>query len=371
MIEVFRRINDDWFLSEPLLFAVLCTHKLVENTKMTVKMRVGEMQIEYNSEKLKECLFEEIIDVLKVEIIRIILKHPYQRPPYNAIKKILALSSDVVISANYNTNVKLLSPKDFGLSKKWCFEEYYNFFAKQFNKNNISQLNIPNNLEEISALWKEDNLAEININALIRKTQKTNSWGSLSRDMVEMIKASLIVRIDYRKILRSFRSSLISSKRKLTRMRPSRRYGFQYFGSKNDFRTKLLVAIDVSGSVTNEDLQKFFSIVNRFFKYGIKQIDVIQFDNKIKGDVILFRNAVKQIAVKGRGRTDFQPIFDYICDNPFYDGLLIFTDGFASKPILKQKVKTKILWILNNERNYNNHKNWIEKLPKSRAVWIP
>ncbi|MBS9766076.1 MAG: hypothetical protein KGV44_00885 [Flavobacteriaceae bacterium] len=374
MIEKFRQINDDWFLSEPLLFAVLCTHKLVENNQMTARMRVGKMQIEYNSEKLKKCTLEEVTDILKIEIIRIILKHPYQRQPYNPIKKALAISSDIVISANYKTNEKLFSAQDFELSAEGSFEEYYTFFANYFTPDSKLPLRLSKSsreLESLSALWIEDNLAEIGINDLIKQAQITNSWGSLSQDIVAMIEASLSVKMDYRKILNSFRASVISSKRNLTRMRPSRRYGFECLGSKNDFATQLLVAIDVSGSVTDSDLQKFFSVVNRFFKYGIKQIDVIQFDCEIKGDVIPFENAEKQIAIKGRGGTDFQPIFNYICNNSTYDGLLIFTDGFAPKPILKQKIQTKILWVLNDERNYNSHKNWIENMPKSRAVWIP
>ncbi len=371
MIEKFRQINDDWFLSEPLLFAVLCTHKLVENTKMSVQMRVGKMQIEYNSEKLKTCTLEEVMNILKIEMIRIILKHPYQRQPYNPIKKILAMSSDITISANYTTSVKLLSPQDFRLPEEWCFEEYYHFFAEQFSGENYPLQNIPNNCDEIAVLWEEDYLVENNINELIQQAQTLNSWGSLSGNLVATIEASLIVKMDYRKILNNFRASVISSQRKLTRMRPSRRYGFQFMGNKSDFTTKLLVAIDVSGSVTEKDLQNFFSVVNRFFKYGMKQIDVIQFDTEIKSELQSLKKVKKLIKIKGRGGTNFQPVFDYVCKNPTYDGLLVFTDGFAPKPTLQQRLRTKILWVLDSKQNYNNHKSWIEEIPKSKAVWIP
>ncbi len=440
MKELFGKISDDWFLSEPLLFSVLCTHKLVEKTKgLSVPMRSGKMRIEYNTELLKEYSYEGIKEFLKFEIIRIILKHPYQRKPFNAHYGLLSSSSNFTIGENLNNHLYQRA-QDVGFPPNLSFEEYYKLGLEVIqnsdkqtdgskcpkqgeNKENTDNfdddsLKIENNnttekpqesegdlkntddsdesieeqayenqeeqsgnnkldqltsseLEKLSALWEEDNLAESNINELIKYAQETNSWGSLSGNVVAMIEASLIIKIDYRKILNSFRASVISSQRKLTRMYPSRRYGFQFMGSKSDFSTKLLMAIDVSGSVTDEDLQNFFSVVNRFFKYGIKEIDVIQFDIEIKGELQPFKKAQKTIKIKGRGFTNFQPIFDYICDNPTYDGLLIFTDGGAPSPTLKRKIRTKILWVLDNEHNYNFHKHWIKKIPKSKAVWIP
>ncbi len=368
MKELFGKISDDWFLSEPLLFSVLCTHKLVEKTKgLPIPMRSGKMKVEYNTKILKEYSYEEIKEFLKFEIIRIILKHPYQRKPFNAHYGLLSSSSNFTIGENLNNNLYQRA-KDVGFPPNLSFEEYYKLgleviknsnnqtkgtkFPKQgengkewddenvksddnnseetsnseekqsFQKNEDDLKTINNSdenleergnenqeeksennqlaqltsleLEKLSTLWEEDNLAESNINELIKNAQATNLWGSLSKNIVEMIEASLIIKMDYRKILNSFRASVISSQRKLTRMYPSRRYGFLFMGSKSNFSTKLLMAIDVSGSVTDKDLQNFFSVVNRFFKYGIKEIDVIQFDTEIKGELQPFKKAQKQ-----------------------------------------------------------------------------
>lgn len=65
-------------------------------------------------------------------------------------------------------------------------------------------------------------------------------------------------RIDYRKVLKSFRASIICDKRKLTRLRPSRRFDFECMGSNYDFCTKLLLAVDTSGSISNRELENFF-----------------------------------------------------------------------------------------------------------------
>ncbi len=390
MEDFFRKINDYWFLTEPLLFPVLCTHRLVKNNKLSIPMRTGEMRIEYNPAILQQHKFEEVQELLKIEMIRVVLKHPYQRQPYKADKTALGISSMVTIAENYDSFLPLPEPKDFDIPSNLSFEEYYKIFFELLKNMQCSCTNAGSNSScsnserslkdyysldsdaygELTALWGEDNLGEQMINDFIRQAKENNSWGSLSGNMVDLIEASLIVKLDYRRILNSFRASVLSSQRRLTRMRPSRRYGFQYMGSKREFTTKLLVAVDVSGSVTDEDLQNFFSVVNRFFKYGIQQIDVLQFDVEITGELLSLKKAKKSMKILGRGGTSFQPVFDYVCDNPFYDGLIIFTDGYAPEPVLKRPVSTRILWILDNEDNYNQHQSWIEALPKSHAVWI-
>lgn len=52
----------------------------------------------------------------------------------------------------------------------------------------------------------------------------TTQWGSLPLNMVELIQKAAEGRIDYRNALRAFRSSILSQKRHLTRMYPSRRF---------------------------------------------------------------------------------------------------------------------------------------------------
>lgn len=150
-------------------------------------------------------------------------------------------------------------------------------------------------------------------------------------------------------------------------MRPNRRSGFQHLGSTYEFSTKLLVAVDVSGSIHNSEISQFYSVINRFFKYGVQTIDVVQFDTMV-GKVRTLKKAKKEIDVKGRGGTNVQIVFDYLKENNHYDGLIIFTDGYTGTPKLNFKTRAKILWICNNERNYNRHKEWMLEL--GRACWI-
>lgn len=395
--DIITKIVENWFLTEPLLFGVYCTHKLQINEKISIPFRCGRKLIEYNPQLIKNFDMETISEYLKIEIIRILLKHPYQRMPSFPNFVILSLSSNITIQDNWTTPIKLESPKDFNLPNNLCFEEYY---AKLLDKlqqqlsdfrKKLEDFDFDSNLKaeesdsntfddnfysmlknyQTSELWEENNeIAEI-INAEIERAQSSNSWGSISGNLQQIIEASLIIQMDYRRMLSMFRASIISSKRKLTRMRPNRRYGFSYMGSQNDFTTGLLVGVDVSGSITDMALQQFFSIVNRFFKYGIKTIDVIQFDSEMKEEILSLKKAKKQIKIIGRGGTNFQPAIDYYEQHPMYDGLIMFTDGYADVPKLHRYAE-KILWVLTSKAEYDEFCNkMLNHLPGSKATYIP
>ena len=230
--------------------------------------------------------------------------------------------------------------------------------------------------EESAELWEEDQLAQEQIKDMVRRAQRSEQWGSIGGGLKDEIEAATIVRIDYRTILSGFRASVLSSKRHLTRMIPSRRYGFQYMGSKREFATRLLVAIDVSGSVDDKQVAQALSIINRFFKYGVENVDVIQFDVCLHGDVMPMKKAQKSVHIEGRGGTDFQEAIDYFLENR-YDGLIMITDGYADVPEVPSAFYGNILWMLYDALAYRgggqlaSELEWITKFPKSKYTVLP
>ena len=219
-----------------------------------------------------------------------------------------------------------------------------------------------------SELWDEDEEMTDSVNQQIQKAQKTNQWGSVSGSFQETITASLKIPMDYRRILSQFRASIISQRRKLTRMKPNRRYGFEFMGSQFEPKTHLLVAVDVSGSIGSDDLVHFFSIITRFFTYGVEAVQVLAFDTQIKQEFEL-KKATRNIKITGRGGTDFQCAIDYYEQHPEYQGLIIFTDGYACVP--KIRLKKQILWILTGKQEYDDAYQWINELKLNKATWIP
>ena len=373
--ERIKTISQDWFLTEPLIFAVLCTHALKRNDNMGCDMRCGKGMIEYNPERLEHFDDNQLALRLKAEVVRIILKHPYQRQPYNPRRDVMRLSSDLTLCDNLEgmDTVGLEPPRIFNIPRDQAFEQYYSLMAGQIlqieqdadgdgipidldlpNNATGKSDNLTDNLLEADAgasLWEEDELMTEKVNHEIETAQRCNQWGSLSGDLRALIKSTLVSQQNFRAILSKFRASILSTKRHLTRMRPNRRYGFDAMGSQYAYSTRLLVAVDVSGSVPDEDIRKFLAVINRFFKQGIEQIEVIEFDSKITTEKpIALKQASRDIRVIGRGGTNFQPAIDFYYEHEEYDGLVFLTDGYAPTPKLPDDKRHKPLaWILTTQ----------------------
>jgi predicted metal-dependent peptidase len=359
--------------------------------------------------------------VLQFEVMRMVLKHPYSRRKEN--------HSVAYAASNVTVQEYLKTPLDFPTAQQLFqtdqynrkyFEFYYYKLLEQLDDSMIGQSGMmggfgssmdqsnrsdssqsPNGPSEQSVqsgtstdeqqhassanqtnsmaqytdsaqsgtenteYWDSNEYYANQINDKIETALANNSWGTIPSDVQELILATLKPKLNYREILRSFRASILSVNRVLTRMKPSRRYGFLYMGSRRDFGTKLLFAVDVSGSVGSHDVKKAFSIINQLFKYGIQTVDVVQFDADIKGKPLSLKKAKYRVKVIGRGGTDFQPVVDYIDQNKDYDGLIIFTDGWAPVPSLPKNRRTKILWLFNNEDNYLSMKEKLKPIGRS------
>ena len=371
-IERIKKISEEWFLTEPLLFVAYCSHELCENSELNVPMRTGNRKIEISPQILDKTSDEMLEEYLKIEIFRILLKHPYQRQPPFAQKALLAMASNVTIADVYEVPKVIknqMSGTEYSLPTGLCFEEYYCLLKE--NPSTKTNGTIPNLNAQIAELWEEDDESCCVINELIEVALANNAWGSVPGQMQSLIKAGLKVDMDYRKMLSAFKTSVISSKRYLTRMRPNRRFGFDAMGSRYKLTANLLIAIDVSGSVTDRSISFFLSVLNRFFKYGVEKVDVLQFDANIQGDIKPFKKACKAIEVVGRGGTSFQPAADYYCAHPEYDGLIFFTDGYAKPPVYKTKRPIDVLWVLCSKNAYKDNCRWIRKLKRNRVTYIP
>ena len=364
MQERYSHILEQWFIMEPPLFAVLCIHELAPNTQMSCPLRSGRKRLEYNPDIVNEMSDEALEEALRAEAVRLLLKHPYERRPDGCSQKAMALGSNLVIGDNYShPRFRIETPEEFGLKKGMNYEYYTRKVEEQSgggkgkeSESDSKADRASEKLADLAELWDEDDLTVQMINEVINTTK---SWGSISGDFAELLKSTLKAKINWRNVFAGFRASIISSKRKLTRMKPNRRTGFQNMGSIRRFDTKLLVAVDVSGSISTESLRYFYGVINSAFKYGFESIDVIQFDCGIK----LVQNlskVVREVPVLGRGGTSFQEPIDYAHENG-YDGLLMLTDGYAPEPQIPDGFKAGILWVCENEACLNHHRRWMEK----------
>lgn len=422
--ESIQKIAEYWFLSEPVFFEMLYRHKITANEDISSMIRSGQGRIEYNPYLLGNMPQKYIERLLTIEMIRILLKHPYERQPDGCQPEEQKAGSDMVIAPNYQM-ADLIHPSVLDLPEGMNYEWYVkqimhkredeesgnskyptdsdnsndeetsesdgesngdsaesdedngkssdsedsvrgNEIDKKDNVDddgNSVDADDGDNSDEVSdkdsksgksqipqgdpkkqsasdytGLWEEDDMQICEINETILSS---TNWGSVPAEMVKTIIKSTKGRIMYESILREFYASALSDNRRLTRSRPSRRFGFDQMGSFYKYMPKLIVALDCSGSVGSEELGMYLHTISQFFKYGIEGIDVITFDAAVNEKVQKLKKAKdKKIEVKGRGGTDFQPVVDYICKHPDYDGMMIVTDGYGLVPKAPSFLKT-------------------------------
>lgn len=362
-------IIERWFIQEPALFQVLCSHELAENAQMACPVRSGKRRIEYNPEFLREMTDRGLEEALRTEAVRILLKHPYERRPDGCCQEAIALGSNIVVGDNYQYGAfKIEKPADFELPSGKEYEWYSRKIQEQLpplgggsgeggeGDSDRQGGDSSSRNQALSELWDEDDLTVAMINGII---EGCTSWGSLAGAFAEKLKASTKAKINWRNVFSGFRASILSSRRKLTRMRPNRRTGFENMGSIRRFDTKLLVAVDVSGSISTQSLSYFYGVVNSAFRYGFESVDVIQFDAGVRV-VQNLRKVMRDVLAIGRGGTSFQEPIEYAHENG-YDGLLILTDGYAPEPMIPDNMRCKIIWVCQDKSCYEQHHHWMEK----------
>ena len=231
----------------------------------------------------------------------------------------------------------------------------------QNDKNQNTDINV---LLGPTGLWGEDVIQNQRIESYVVEAIQQKSWGTTPHDIIQQIEIEYKKNYpDCKRILKYLNAKIKQTNRVLTRTKPSRRFGFSQMGSIYKPRpSKLLVFIDSSGSIAPKLLKKFLLTIKSIFSRTIKEIDLFFFDTELKSKEPIKTKVynMHKIDVIGRGGTNFECIFEYIKKNQNkYDGILIFTDGYAPEVNLKYKLRTKLCWII-----YDNEgvQPWMKKI---------
>lgn len=158
--------------------------------------------------------------------------------------------------------------------------------------------------------------------------------------------------VNWQRTLRLFAESKRFSALKNTIHRPSKRYGTTP-GLKIRSRRKLLVAIDTSASVKEDEIQLFFDEIYHLWKRGA-EIYIVECDTQIHKQYVYKGQPAPTIT--GRGGTDFNAAIRFANEQYHPDGLLYFTDGQGDKPEVTSR--QPMLWLISNNRLSADPKQW-------------
>lgn len=155
-------------------------------------------------------------------------------------------------------------------------------------------------------------------------------------------------KISWQSVLKKYVGTISASKRK-TKMRLNRRQPerFDLSGKVDDKILKIIVAIDTSGSVSNQMIGQIFNEIFGILAKRHHEITVIECDSKVRRVYRAQTPADIKKKVLGRGGTLFAPVIDYINNDKYFrDALMIyFTDGFGESEIPKPKTYRN-MWVI-------------------------
>lgn len=356
-------MTEHWFLTEPVLYGVYCLHEQVENAAMPCAVRAGQGRIEYNPLVLNQKTYREVEQLFRIELIRLLLKHPYERRPERCSGEVISLGSDITIGDNYcfvrsKEKLPLQTPEAYHLPLGQSYEYYCHELSQQKeNEDNRDEENHSramadgdtNERKAQSALWQEDERRAEQINLLI---EHTDDWGQMPSEVVERIRQSMAPRLQREQVWAGFRSSVVATGRVLTRMRPNRRTGWSGMGARRSVGARIWVALDVSASVRKEKVDELFAWVRRLQMAGEVEVDVSTFDVTVSEPQRWQFGVEQSFCYHGGGGTRFEAVLEFAEQHRHkYDGIIILTDGMAPTEGL-HRVSVETLWVLVDEPSY-------------------
>lgn len=159
-------------------------------------------------------------------------------------------------------------------------------------------------------------------------------------------------KVDWRTIFRKFTGGSIKVYTKKSRRKISRRFAGNP-GLKIKPKKHILVGIDTSGSVSDKELEEFFTEIHHMYKTGA-EITVVQCDAAISHVGPYKKPKDGKIKVYGRGGTSFQPVVDYFNEHRRNFSCMVYlTDGEAPAP--DPKPKGRCMWVLSSTSSDTDH----------------
>jgi predicted metal-dependent peptidase len=138
--------------------------------------------------------------------------------------------------------------------------------------------------------------------------------------------------IDWKSYLRRFGARASKIETKKTRKKPNIRFGSGPAIKINPKR-KTLVAIDTSGSVSDQDLAEFFNEIEHIFKSGT-EVTVMECDSYVHRTYEYKGLKEDALRVQGRGGTSMDPVMEEIFKTPGkYQNLIYLTDLYVPPPV--------------------------------------
>lgn len=196
----------------------------------------------------------------------------------------------------------------------------------------------PDEIEKLATQWQKN---------LASSAQLAQEAGKLDGEFAKLIDFFLQPRVSWQSLLSTFMSRL--ARDDFSYSRPSRRPGNAILPTLRSHQIDIAVAIDTSGSISQQEIDEFVSEINAIKSTIRSSITLIACDDKIFPSSPWRYESWEEInfpASLGGGKgTNFRPVFELLnsLDNPC-DVLVYFTDA---KGLFPEEIPNyPVLWLV-------------------------
>ena len=199
----------------------------------------------------------------------------------------------------------------------------------------------------------EQQIQDIIIKAATQSKMRNEKPGAIPGDIEVMLQKLLNPKLPWHTILHKYMDSMAPED--YTFKRCNRRflqYGIYLPTLYSESIGSIAVAVDTSGSVTDEQFTTFLSEINAIHdRLKPETLTVIDFDTQIHKEHVL-KQGDNPAAIKfhGRGGTRIEPVIDW-ADKHKPNVLVIFTDGYFRQYEIDPKVP--VIWVINDNGNFS------------------
>jgi len=283
---------------------------------------IGELKIENISEKNAEIIYDEIVDFLK------------NNKMFKQLQKMISEIIDELEKEGQTTmdihkhgTKKQNDKKKGGGSGKEQFSDDEELSEKE--------------IEELKKKWKKTITEAVQVGRMAGKLP-----AGIERLLGELIEPKL----NWREILYNCITQEIPVD--FTWLRPHKKSFSTNIYMPNILREKIevTVVVDLSGSISDEEVREFFSEVVgivRTFRNRVS-MRIITHDHKVQDDYVFdlaTEDEIKQIEIHGGGGTSFHNTVEYINEKGIRPRLVVWlTDGYGDE--INTDIPCRIVWVL-------------------------
>jgi predicted metal-dependent peptidase len=217
------------------------------------------------------------------------------------------------------------------------------------DSNNDEKVETDYNPEKTHDIWEDSSdLDEKTLNEFTEKFVNNSRKGSIPNYLESMLSAlkNRKGELPWNLYLKRLMGTVESNKKKtITRRNRRQPDRLDLRGNLRSHKAKIVVALDISGSISDEEFSQAITEVFNIVKNYNHEITLVECDSEIRR--VYKVKSVKDIKDRSNinGDTKFTPVIEYANNNKV-DLLVYFTDGLGEDKLLSIPRGYKTLWVI-------------------------